>query len=175
MMPSLTYIIFGVFVGIIAGWSISSFLRKRRFAAHKAVRIQKKKERQKKILNHFRVEVKNNTIRLKKEMKRLALSKKLGNIELHFKNFNKRLYKISDKEVLQALKDFYNNLTILVSANDTLLSFIEKNIVPSEDINDESAALFYNSSASNVIQKIEKIVDTGPLLVHVLEEKIGEI
>ena len=76
---------------------------------------------------------------------------------------------------MQALKSFYNDLTILVSANDTLLSFIEKNIVPSEDVNDESAALFYNSSASTVIRKIEKIVDTGPLLVRVLEEKIGEI
>lgn len=175
MMPSLTYIIFGVVAGFFAGWSISSSLRKGRIAKQKAVRIQKKKERQKNILNHFRIEVKNNTIRLKKEMKRLALSKKLGNIELHFKNFNKRLYKISDKEVLQALKDFYRDLTVLISANDTLLSFIEKNIVPSEDVNDESAALFYNSSASTIIQKIEKLVDTGPILVSVLEEKIGEI
>lgn len=174
-MSNLIYVIFGVLVGLLAGWSTNSSLLKRRIAAQKLVRFQKKKERQKKILNHFRIEVKNNTIRLKKELKRLALSKKLANVELHFKNFNKRLYKISDKEVLQALKDFYNDLTVLVSANDTLLSFIEKNIVPSEDVDDESAALFYNSSASTIIQKIEKIVEIGPILVSVLEEKIGDL
>lgn len=174
-MSNLIYVIPGLIIGLLAGLSISASLRKNRIAAQKVVRFKKKKDRQKKILNHFRIEVKNNTIRLKKELKRLALSKKLGEIELHFKNFDKRLYRVSDKEVQQILKNYYIDLTVLVSANATLLSFIEKNIVPSEEVDDESAAMFYNSSASTIIQKIEKLVETGPILVSVLEEKIGDL
>lgn len=166
--------VIALLVGLFVGWSSNSALRNKRIAENKKLRLEKKKNRQLKVLNHFRIEVKNNVIRLKKELKRLALSKMLSEIELHFKHFNKRLHRIADKDLMIALRDFYIDINKLVSANETLVSFIEKNIKPNEEIEEEAAALFYNSSASTIIQRIKAAISTGQELVNLLEEKIEE-
>ncbi|GAF69902.1 unnamed protein product [marine sediment metagenome] len=169
------YVIIGLIAGIIIGWILGEFSLKKRIAAHKRERQIRKRERQRKLLDNFRVEVKNNTIRLKKELKRIALSKQLAPIELLFKHYNKRLCRVADNEVLQVLQDFYKELTALLSANEIIIDFSEKNIQPNEKLEAEVIALFYNSMSAMIIRRIEKLVETGTVIVSILEEKIGEM
>lgn len=168
-------VVIALLIGLLVGWLSNSGFRNKRIADNKKLRLEKNKNRQLKVLNHFRIEVKNNVIRLKKELKRLALSKMLSEIELHFKNFNKRLYRITNKDLMIALRDYYMDLSKLVTANETLVSFIEKNIKPNEEMEEEAAASFYNSSASTIIQRIEAAISTGQVMVSLLEEKIEDI
>ena len=174
-MLIVQYLLIGFIGGIITGWLAGEYFFKRRLTTLKRQRLAKKQERQRKILDHFRVEVKNNTVRLKKELKRLGLSKQLAPIELHFKNYTKRLYRVADKELLPVLQDFYKNLIAFVSANEIFIAFAEKNIQPNEKLEAEVIALFYNSITSMIIQRIEKIAEQGAVIVGILEEKIGEM
>ena len=172
-MEILQYVLIGLLVGTIVGWIVGSLLLKRKITAEKRARQLRIKKRQGKILEHFRIEVKNNTIRLKKEVKRLALSKQLAPVELRFKNYNKRLYRVRDKDVLRMLQDFYKELISLGSVNEAYITFTAKNIQSNEKLEAETVEQIYISLAMATIQKIEKITETGPVIVGILEEKIA--
>ena len=169
------YIIAGVLIGLVTGWIIGKWAYSKRIVSERAARFAGKKARQKKILERFRIEVKNNTIRLKKDLKKLKLSKQIESIDILLKNYDKRLYKIADKELLSALKDYYVELHDLNSANEMCLSFIEKNIKPNEKLDDETTALFYNSMAATIIEKMDVLIEKGPVLVTILEGKIEDL
>jgi len=174
MEPQVLYILVGAIIGVVMGWIISDFVIKRRIAAEKRERQARKKERKLKILDHFRIEVKNNTIRLKKELKRLGISRQLAPVDLLFKNYKKRLHRVEDKELLGVLKNYYQELFYLLSAVETLITFADKNIKPNEQLQDEIIVQFYNSMTVMTVQKIEKVVETGRLIVGILEERISE-
>ena len=172
---NVPYIIAGFLIGFALGWIIGKWAYSKRIVSERTVRITRKKARQKKILERFRIEVKNNTIRLKKELKKLKISKQISTIDILFGNYDKRLYRIANKELLSALKEYYVELHDLNSANEMCLTFIEKNIKPNEKIDDETTALFYNSMAAVIIEKVDVLVEKGPILVSILEEKIEDL
>ena len=171
----IQYIIAGIAIGLTAGILFGRWSYAKGIVAEKRSRYARKKERQKKILGRFRVEIKNDTIRLKKELKRLKLSKQLATFDVTYKNYNKRIYKVADKELMQVLREYYEELHMVETANETHLKFIEKNIQPHEKLEDEITALFYNSMAAGIIGIIEKIVEKGPVIIGILEEKIEAI
>ena len=174
MEIQVLYILISALIGIIIGWIIRDYAIKRRIAAEKRARQARKKARQLKILDHFRIEVKNNTIRLKKELRRLGVSKQLEPVDLLFKNYKKRLHRVEDKELSEMLQEFYKELFSLLSAVETLINFTEKNIKPNERLEDGIVAQFYNSMTVMTVQKIENIVETGRLIIGILEDHISE-
>ena len=174
MELQMPYILISVLFGIVIGWIISDYAIKRRIAAEKRARQARKKARQLKILDHFRIEVKNNTIRLKKELRRLGISRQLAPVVLLFKNYKKRLHRVEDKELLGVLQNYYQELFSLLSAVETLINFTEKNIKPNEQLQDEIIVQFYNSMTVMTVQKIENIVETGRLIIGILEDHISE-
>jgi len=174
MAEQIQFILIGAFIGVIVGWILTDLVIKKRIAAEKRARYTRKKERQLNILNHFRIEVKNNTIRLKKELKRLGVSKRIMPVELLTKNYKKRLHRVEDKELLGVLQDYYKDVFYLISAVETLYAFAGKNIIPNEQLGDKIIAQFYNSMTVMMIQKIEKIVENGKLIVGILEDRISE-
>ena len=167
-------ILVGALIGIIIGWIICDYVIKSRIKAEKRERRVRKKARQLKILDHFRIEVKNNTIRLKKELKRLGISRQLAPVDLLFNNYKKRLYRVEDKELLGVLQNYYQELFSLLSAIETLIAFAEKNIKPNEQLQDEIVVQFYNSMTVMTVQQIENIVETGKLIVGILEDHLSQ-
>ncbi|MFC1556800.1 hypothetical protein ACFL6I_22280 [candidate division KSB1 bacterium] len=168
----ISLIVGSLIAGLVFGVILQYYYDQHKVHKHKLQLRAKKKSRQKSIMDRFRVEVKNNTIRLKKEEKRIALSRQLAPIELLFKNFHKRLHKIADKELMDVLADFYKDLIDLIAKNNTYITFAEKNISQNSTLPDEAVATFYNSMTSSMLQDITKIREKGASIVTILEEKI---
>ncbi len=145
----IQYIIAGIVIGLTAGILFGRWSYAKRIVAENRNRFARKKE-----------------------LKRLKLSKQLTNFDIIYKNYNKRLCKVADKELMQVLREYYEELHMVETANETHLKFIEKNIQPHEKLEDDITALFYNSMAAGIIGIIEKIVEKGPVIVGILEEKI---
>ncbi|MFC1513980.1 hypothetical protein ACFL5P_03110 [candidate division KSB1 bacterium] len=174
MNDALLYILIGFVGGIVFGWIIGDFFVRGKIKVEKRKRTSKRKARQLKIIEHFRIEVKNNTIRLKKEQKRLVHTKQLGEMDLLFNNHKKRLFKVSDKELRVILQDFYKDIFTLLSANDSFTDFSEKNVTANENLNEELKTLFNNSMVSIISGKIEKIIETGTIIVGILVDKLED-
>ena len=174
MNTQLVYVLLSFFIGGLAGWMSGNYFLRKWIARQKRILQIRKRGNQFKLLEHFRIEVKNNTIRLKKELRRLGVSRQLAPIELLFKNYQNRLYKIDDKELLYSLQNFYGALYSLQAIIDALSTVIEKKLVQIENLQDQVLAQLYNSITTMVVQHIEKIVETGLILGDVIEEKIDE-
>ena len=170
----IQYLLLSFVIGCAIGWIIGHYFLRSRINRQKRMLHLNKQERQIKLLDHFRIEVKNNTIRLKKELQRLGVSRQLAPVELLFKNYTNRVHRIDDKELLYALQRFYNQLYSLQSTIDALSTVIEKKLIQIENLQDQILAQLYNSITTMVVQYIEKIIETGQVLVDIIEEKTDE-
>ncbi|MFC1564123.1 hypothetical protein ACFL6G_04260 [candidate division KSB1 bacterium] len=166
-------IILGLVSGIIIGVVIGMKWHQSKIVKGKRELKARKKARQRKILEHMRIEVKNNTIRMKKEEKRLALSKELSELELHFKNYKGRLYKIADKDLLSSLQDFYQNKIELIMLNKTFIELINRGF-SSDRINEESRIDIKNACAGVILNIIQVNIEKGTNLVSYIEQIIDK-
>ena len=155
--------ILGGFIGV--KWHQSSVLKKKRELK------ARRKARQRKILEHMRIEVKYNTIRLKKEEKRLALSKELGEMDLLFKNYKRRLYKVSDKDLLSSLQDFYQDILELTALNKSFIELITKGF-SSSSISDAAKVDIKNACAGMILSMVQVHIEKGSNLVSYIEQTI---
>ncbi|MCP4723714.1 MAG: hypothetical protein GY863_01695 [bacterium] len=168
-----TGLITGLLIGLILGGFLGVKWHQNKLDKRKKEFRAKKKARQRKILEHMRIEVKNNTIRMKKEEKRLALSKELSNLELLFKNYKKRLFKVADKELLSNLQDFYQNLNELHSLNMSFIDLLSKGF-SGGSINEQSMIDIKNSFAGLILNLIQVNIEKGSNLVTYIESTIDK-
>ncbi len=166
-------LIFGLIIGLIPGVFLGSKWCQNKVDNRKKELRAKKKSRQRKILEHMRIEVKNNTIRMKKEEKRLALSKELSVMELLFKNYKKRLYKVADKELLSNLQDFYQDLNQMNSLNQTFIDLLSKGFSGS-NLNESALIDIKNSFAGVILGFIQVNIEKGSNLVTYIENTIDK-
>ncbi len=166
------YITLAAITGLIAGVVLNQVTSKNRVAKHKKELRSKNRIRQRKLLEHMRIEVKNNTIRLKKEEKRLALSKELSELELLFKNYKQRLYKVKDKELLSTIQDFYAAVLGISFNNDKLISFREKSIEGYQELSDDVKIQLKNAMATSMLTQLQETIESGNSLVELIEDTI---
>jgi len=162
-------------VGLITGCVVYYFYERRRLAEKKRAMRARKRSRQRSIHERFRIEVKNNTIRIKKEQKRLALTKQAAPIELLFKNYKRRLHKIADRDLMEVLQDYYNDLIALLSMNNTFIAMIGKKIQQNQHLDEQATVDLYDYITSTLLQGMAQVEEKGAGIVSVLEDKIQNV
>jgi len=162
----------GMLPGAIIGWLAGTYFLKYRSELHKRKMRARKAARQRDLYERLRIEVKNNTVRMKKEEKRLALEKKLAPLELLFKNYTKRLHKIADRELMGTLLKFYRNLFELSTINQTFIEFQRKNFQEEGGLSGDAVTQLMHYMTSIVINNLSLNIETGTELVESLEKRI---
>jgi hypothetical protein len=169
---SYSWLFPSVIFGGALGWLLGTILLKKNIEEEKMRQRAKKAKRRSDTYERFRIEVKNNTVRMKKEEKRLALEKELVLPEFLYKNFKIRIHRITDKEILEVLHDFYSDLRIMDTTYKSYVEFSNINLTNNPNISGTVQTQLKDYFISVLINLISANIEKGVTIVSILEDKL---
>lgn len=169
---SYSWLFLALILGGTFGWLFGTFLLKKNIEDNRMHMRAKKAKRRSDTYERFRIEVKNNTVRMKKEEKRLALEKELVLPEFLYKNFKRRIHKITDKDLPEVLHDFYRDLRIMDTTYKSFVEFSRVNLANNDSISDTVKTQLKDYFISVLINLIAANIEKGVTIVSILEDRL---